>query len=170
MLSQGLVDQQSLFLIGRVAEKLMARNMLLGTAESCTGGLVAVLCTDIAGSSAWFAGGIVAYANHVKTGLLNVPETLLAENGAVSGPVVEAMASGALPALGVQASVAISGIAGPDGGTADKPVGTVWIAVAVRQDGGEKVVSQKHLFFGTRTEVRHAAAVAALEALDATLE
>ena len=158
----------------------MARNMLLGTAESCTGGLIAALCTAVPGSSRWFAGGVVSYANSVKSGLLGVDPALLSAHGAVSGPVVEAMAKGALDALGVDASLAVSGVAGPDGGSADKPVGTVWIAAGLRfaragENGGppagEKaalsagVTARRHLFPGDRDEVRLAAALAALEAV-----
>ena len=159
----------------------MARNMLLGTAESCTGGLISALCTEVAGSSRWFAGGVVSYANSVKSGLLGVDGALLAAHGAVSGPVVEAMAKGALAALGVDASLAVSGVAGPDGGSADKPVGTVWIAAGLRlartgKNGGEpagiegaglsvRIAARRHLFPGDRGEVRFAAALAALEAV-----
>lgn len=139
----------------------MARNMLLGTAESCTGGLIAALCTEAPGSSRWFAGGVVSYANSVKSGLLGVEPALLAAHGAVSGPVVEAMARGALDALGVDASLAVSGVAGPDGGSADKPVGTVWIAAGLSAG----IVARRHLFSGNREDVRFAAALAALEAV-----
>ena len=139
----------------------MARNMLLGTAESCTGGLIAALCTAVPGSSRWFAGGVVSYANSVKSGLLGVDPALLSAHGAVSGPVVEAMAKGALDALGVDACLAVSGVAGPDGGSADKPVGTVWIAAGLSAG----IAARRHLFPGDRDEVRLAAALAALEAV-----
>ena len=166
-------------LIGKLSEKLMARRLLLGTAESCTGGLIAALCTEVAGSSRWFAGGVVAYANIVKSALLGVPPALLDERGAVSGPVVEAMAKGSLNALAVDLSLAVSGVAGPDGGSADKPVGTVWIGAAFRLSGwragrGEafvaRVAAQRHHFSGNRGEVRLAAALAALEAADEMLD
>lgn len=118
-------------LIDRLSKALSRKGYLFATAESCTGGLIAGACTDMPGSSAWFAGGVVAYADEVKLRLLDVPKELLRNYGAVSEPVVRRMALGALAACGAQAAVAVSGIAGPDGGTPDKPVGTVWIAYAV---------------------------------------
>ena len=160
-LSSGPHRDRVFSLIGALSEKLMARNMLLGTAESCTGGLIAALCTAVPGSSRWFAGGVVSYANSVKSGLLGVDPALLSAHGAVSGPVVEAMAKGALDALGVDASLAVSGVAGPDGGSADKPVGTVWVAAGL----STRVTARRHLFPGDRDEVRLAAALAALEAV-----
>lgn len=118
-------------LIGRLSNVLSRKGCLFATAESCTGGLIAGACTDMPGSSAWFSGGVVAYADEVKLHLLNVPKELLRTYGAVSEPVVRRMALGALAACGAQAAVAVSGIAGPDGGTPEKPIGTVWIAYAV---------------------------------------
>ena len=161
ILSSGPHRDRVSSLIDTLSEKLMARNMLLGTAESCTGGLIAALCTAVPGSSRWFAGGVVSYANSVKSGLLGVDPALLATHGAVSGPVVEAMAKGALDALGVDASLAVSGVAGPDGGSADKPVGTVWVAAGL----STRVTARRHLFPGDRDEVRLAAALAALESV-----
>ncbi|MDR0339505.1 MAG: CinA family protein [Desulfovibrio sp.] len=169
--------EESLWLIGRISEKLMARNIRLGTAESCSGGLASVLCTSIPGSSRWFAGAVVAYANSVKTGVLGVDKALIDNHGAVSGPVVEAMAGGALRVLGVRVSLAVSGIAGPEGGTANKPVGTVWIATAVYPEAcpdghaaNEPVLRSfcRH-FPGFRDDVRFGAALAALEAVDLAL-
>lgn len=144
----------------------MARKMLMATAESCTGGLVATLCTNVPGSSRWFSGSVVSYANSVKTGLLRVDARLVARFGAVSAPVVEAMALGGLEALGADICVSVSGIAGPDGGTPEKPVGTVWFATAVRKHGAmtPTVASFSRLFHGDRLEVRFAAALAACEA------
>ena len=168
ILSSGPHRDRVFSLIGLLSEKLMARNMLLGTAESCTGGLISALCTEVAGSSRWFAGGVVSYANSVKSGLLGVDPALLAAHGAVSGPVVEAMSRGALDALGVDVSLAVSGVAGPDGGSADKPVGTVWIAAGLRPGAGggpAGIVARRHLFPGDRGDVRFAAALAALEAV-----
>lgn len=118
-------------LIGKLAFRLTRAGYYLATAESCTGGMIASICTEVSGSSGWFKGGIVAYANDVKHGLLGVPLDILQQHGAVSGEVVERMALGALKACGAQAAVAVSGVAGPTGGTPEKPVGTVWIAVAV---------------------------------------
>ena len=163
---------EGVWLIGRISENLMARNLLLGTAESCTGGLAAVLCTNIPGSSRWFRGSIVAYENELKTSLLNVDSSLIAEHGAVSGPVAEAMAKGALETLGVQVALAITGIAGPDGGTPDKAVGTVWIATAVQvpeKAQSPYVASFCRHFPGDRSDVRFGAALASFGAIDAAL-
>ena len=122
-------------------------NLTLGTAESCTGGRIAAQLTSIPGSSAYFVGSIVCYANRVKEQLLGVSSLDLSEKGAVSKEVVEQMAKGTLLTLGCDCSVATSGIAGPSGGTPEKPVGTVWIAAACR----DKVRSE--LFhFGTNRE------------------
>ena len=167
-------SEEDLLLIGRISEKLMVRKMFLGTAESCTGGLVSALCTNVPGSSRWFRGGIVAYDNAVKTRLLKVDGALLAANGAVSGPVVEAMARGALEALDVHVALAVSGIAGPGGGSPDKPTGTVWIAAALRVPGGQgsceaRVLSFSRIFPGDRNDVRFGAALGALGAADAVL-
>ena len=113
-----------------VGRLLRGRGKTLGTAESCTGGNIARLITSIPGSSDYFTGSVVSYANHVKTKLLGVDEKLIADHGAVSGPVVIAMAEGARRLLSADYSIATSGIAGPDGGTELKPVGTLWTAVS----------------------------------------
>lgn len=115
-----------------VIETLRAKGMTMGSAESCTGGNIAHSITAVAGASDVFAGAVVSYANEVKTHLLGVAETDLAAHGAVSRPVVEQMARGACRALGVDCAVATSGIAGPGGGSPEKPVGTVWMAWCVR--------------------------------------
>lgn len=166
--------EEGLWLIGSLSEKLMARNMVLGTAESCTGGLASALCTNIPGSSRWFSGSVVAYANHVKTGLLHVDAALLERFGAVSAPVAEAMAVGALPALGADVSLAITGIAGPEGGTHEKPVGTVWFATALAARDGSgtppKVNSFSRHFPGDRHDVRFGAALAAFAAVEVLLK
>lgn len=163
-------ENEHIRLIGSVSEKLLGKGLFLGTAESCTGGLAAVWCTDMAGSSAWFKGGVVAYANAVKEALLGVDGALLAAHGAVSEQVVEAMALGALERLGVDVALATSGVAGPDGGTVEKPVGTVWMAVAARGKGtAPRVMSQVRHFPGERGEVRRAAARAAFAAVDTAL-
>jgi len=120
-----------------VARKLTAAGALLATAESCTGGWIAKSCTDLPGSSRWFLGGVVAYADAAKTALLGVPGAVLAGHGAVSEPVVQAMARGALERFGADYSIAVSGVAGPDGGTPGKPVGTVWFAWGRRGAGGQ---------------------------------
>jgi len=123
-----------------LAQQLLAAQRRVATAESCTGGWIAKVCTDLPGSSAWFLGGAVAYGNIAKVDLLGVPTSLLQQAGAVSEPVVRAMAEGALRRFGADLTVAVSGIAGPDGGTPDKPVGTVWFAWARREHGNEAPV------------------------------
>lgn len=170
-MTQGNFDEESLRLIGRLSEKLMARNMLMGTAESCTGGLVSTLCTSVPGSSQWFAGAVVSYSNSVKSHLLAVDEGLIIQWGAVSEPVAMAMAKGGLCALGVDICVAISGIAGPDGGTPEKPVGTVCFATALKQKDADAhtVNSFVRHFPGDRAAVRHAAAIVALRAVEEAL-
>lgn len=144
-----------------LGQRLAAQGTTLATAESCTGGLVAARCTDVPGSSAWFVGGVVAYANEVKRDVLGVDPALLAAHGAVSEPVVRAMAAGVRRLTGARVAVAVSGVAGPDGGTPDKPVGTVWLAVA----DGENVQATRFLFSGDRAAVRNATVEAAVEAL-----
>jgi nicotinamide-nucleotide amidase len=130
-------DAELRALAGALAQRLLASDRTMVTAESCTGGWIAKVCTDGPGSSRWYLGGVVPYANAAKTALLGVEPALLQAHGAVSEPVVRAMAQGALEHLGGDLSVAVSGIAGPDGGTPDKPVGTVWIAWARRLPGDD---------------------------------
>ena len=113
-------------IVEELAAALLARGWLLATAESCTGGLIAGACTDLAGSSHWFERGFVSYSNAAKTELLGVPAELIAQHGAVSEPVARAMARGAVAHARAQVAVAVTGVAGPGGGSADKPVGTVW--------------------------------------------
>lgn len=141
-----------------VGKLLVERGLMLGLAESCTGGLVAELVTERSGASAFFAGGIVSYSNELKERLLGVPRPLLEEHGAVSAPVARAMAEGALGALGANVTLALTGVAGPTGGTAEKPVGLVHYAVATR----ERTVDEKRLFPGTRRQVQLVAAFAGL--------
>ncbi len=147
----------------RLAASLTGAHATVALAESCTGGLVAKLLTDVPGSSAFLLGGVVAYSNEAKVRLLGVPAELLERHGAVSQAVVEAMARGAARALGAQLSAAISGVAGPDGGTPDKPVGTVW--VAARGPSGQ-VEARRFLFDGDRERVRDLAAWQALLMLE----
>lgn len=144
-----------------LAAELIARREWLAVAESCTGGLIATACTDLEGSSAWFERGLVTYSNRAKHELLGVAESLLASHGAVSEPVVRAMAEGLIARAPVQHAIAVSGIAGPGGGTAEKPVGTVWIAWAGRQG----VRTRAYLFAGDRQAVRAQATEAALAGL-----
>lgn len=130
-----------------IGERLRRMGWRMGTAESCTGGRIASMLTSVAGSSDYFSGAVVSYSNEVKRNVLGVSAADLERYGAVSGPVVEQMARGAIRVLGVDCAVATSGIAGPGGGTAEKPVGTVWMAAAVR----DRVVS-KCFRFGTIRE------------------
>ena len=139
-------------LITPLAERLLAQRLMLATAESCTGGMIAAACTDLAGSSAWFERGFVSYSNEAKTELLGVPAELIAAHGAVSEPVARAMASGALAHSRAQVAVAVTGVAGPSGGSADKPVGTVWFAWATPQG----LCSERQVFAGDRAAVRQA--------------
>ena len=159
--------EESAGLVRRLGALAVARGLWVATAESCTGGLVAGTMTAVPGSSAWFRGGVVAYANEVKTGLLGVPEAVLRREGAVSGPCVEAMAYGVAQLLGASAAVAVSGIAGPGGGSPEKPVGVVWIGWSV----GTAVSSQRFVWSGRdRAAVRWAAVEAALAGLVERLE
>ena len=139
-------------LTAQVAEQLLSKKLLMATAESCTGGLIAAACTDLAGSSVWFERGFVSYSNEAKTELLGVPADLIEAHGAVSEPVVRAMVEGALRHSRAQVAVAVTGVAGPGGGSPDKPVGTVWFGWAT-PDG---VVTDKRCFDGDRQQVREA--------------
>jgi len=146
-----------------VADTLLRRQWMLATAESCTGGMVAAACTDLAGSSAWLERGFVTYSNAAKTQMLSVDAQLTASHGAVSEPVARAMAQGALQHSAAQVALAITGVAGPGGGSAAKPVGTVWFAFA----GPWGVCSEVQHFGGERAAVRQAAALHALSRLAA---
>ncbi len=141
--------------LGRLLEQ---HNLMAVTAESCTGGGIASAITDIAGSSAWFQQGYVTYSNDAKSQLLAVDVQLLQSCGAVSSEVVEAMATGALLASNADLALAVSGIAGPGGGSADKPVGTVWFACGFMGD----IYTKKVHFSGDRRAVRAAAVREAL--------
>lgn len=147
--------------VQQLAQALLARHWMLATAESCTGGMIAAACTDVAGSSQWFERGFVSYSNEAKTELLGVAPALLQQHGAVSEPVVRAMAQGALSHSRAQVSVAVTGVAGPTGGSKDKPVGTVWFGFAV---GGE-LTSEMRLFSGDRAAVRAATVRHAIDGL-----
>lgn len=126
----GKPDAEPQAAVEALARALRARGWRLATAESCTGGLIAAACTSLAGSSDWFDRGVVTYSNEAKCELLGVPAGLIAQHGAVSEAVARAMAEGALQRSNAQLAVAVTGIAGPGGATPDKPVGTVWLAVA----------------------------------------
>jgi len=149
-----------------LASLLLARGQSLATAESCTGGLIAASCTELAGSSAWFERGFVTYSNEAKTELLGVPAQLIADHGAVSEEVARAMAAGALARSRADIAVAVTGIAGPTGGSTAKPVGTVWLAWAERgRDEAHDTVAvhaEKVWFPGDRQAVRGATVAHAL--------
>ena len=140
---------------------LRDRGLLLASAESCTGSLIAAACTELSGSSDWFERGFVTYSNAAKTELLGVPAALIDENGAVSEPVARAMAAGALLHSRAQLSMGVTGVAGPSGGSADKPVGTVWLAWATPIG----VTAERHQFPGDRAAVRQATVQLALAGL-----
>jgi nicotinamide-nucleotide amidase len=144
-----------------LTQSLLARRWMLATAESCTGGMIAARCTDLAGSSAWFDRGFVTYSNEAKTELLGVDRQLIAQEGAVSEAVARAMAQGAVAHSRAQVAVAVTGVAGPTGGSIDKPVGTVWLAWCI--DG--VVDAERVLFPGDRAAVREATTQHALRGL-----
>jgi nicotinamide-nucleotide amidase len=147
--------------VRRLAEQLQQRQWMLATAESCTGGLIAAACTDLSGSSNWFERGFVTYSNEAKTDMLGVPADLIARHGAVSAEVARSMATGALMHSRAQAAVAVTGVAGPTGGTADKPVGLVWFGFALP---GQVLCEPMH-FPGDRAAVRAATVQHALAGL-----
>lgn len=147
--------------IAQLADLMQKRGWMLATAESCTGGMIAAACTDLAGSSNWFERGFVAYSNAAKTELLGVDAALIAQHGAVSEPVALAMAAGAIAHSKAQVSVAVTGVAGPGGGSVDKPVGTVWFGFAL--PGLE--VTETRLFEGDRAAVRSATVQHAVQRL-----
>lgn len=149
-------------LLARVSALFAASGLTVATAESCTGGLLAKLLTDVAGSSAWVRGGVVAYANEVKQGVLGVSPGTLERFGAVSAETVRAMAEGARNLLGADLAVAISGVAGPGGGSTEKPVGTVYLDL---YDGATHVVEARR-FGGDRDGVRTWSALTALRMLE----
>lgn len=153
-------------LAGVVGEALARRGLRLAVAESCTGGLVTVWLTDVPGASRHLIAGVVAYADEAKRELLAVDGEVLRYHGAVSEEVVRAMVHGARAGTGADAGIAVTGIAGPDGGTPEKPVGTVWVAAAV----GERVQARRLALGGDRNEIRHRSAQAALALLRGLLE
>ena len=148
-------------LAAELGHQLQTLNAQVTTAESCTGGGIAEAITRIAGSSAWFEAGFVTYSNQQKTRQLNVPPALFTQVGAVSREVVEAMVRGAQAQSSARFAVAVSGVAGPGGGSVDKPVGTVWLAWGV----GSEVSTERSHFPGDRDEVRRQTVIAALEGL-----
>ena len=148
-------------LVPGLATQLLATGQSVCTAESCTGGLIAKTFTDLAGSSDWFERGFVTYSNEAKHEMLAVPVSIIEDYGAVSEPVAAAMAKGALRHSHADFAIAVTGVAGPGGGSAEKPVGTVWIAVA----STEQLVARLYQFEGGREAVRKATLIAALELL-----
>jgi nicotinamide-nucleotide amidase len=140
---------------------LLERGLTLSTAESCTGGNIARLITSIPGSSRYFSGSVIAYSNRIKSGILRVDPVILEKEGAVSRPVVEQMARGVQALQGTDTAIATSGIAGPDGGTEAKPVGTTWISVV----SGDQVYSKKYRFGGSRDRIIDQASYTALQLL-----
>ncbi|MEO7854445.1 MAG: CinA family protein [Rubrivivax sp.] len=146
-----------------LAATLRQRGWRMASAESCTGGLIAAACTAVAGSSDWFERGFVSYSNEAKSELLGVAPELIEAHGAVSEPVVRAMATGALQRAPVDWAVAVTGVAGPGGGTPAKPVGTVWLAVAGAPDAW--LQSRLLRLDGDRSAVRHDTVMHALALL-----
>ena len=145
----------------QLAAALQQKGWMLATAESCTGGMIAAACTDLAGSSEWFERGFITYSDAAKTELLDVDAAMIEANGAVSEVVVRAMAFGAVRHSLARVSVAVTGVAGPSGGSKDKPVGTVWFGFMV--DG--RLTSETRRFDGDRAAVRRATVAYALDGL-----
>ena len=151
---------------GLLADLLLKNRQMLATAESCTGGMIAAACTDLAGSSAWFERGFVTYSNEAKTQMLGVDATLITQHGAVSEEVARAMVQGAIAHSRAQVAVAVTGVAGPTGGSAAKPVGTVWFGFATPAG----VFAETMRFAGDRAAVRQATVSHALARLVRLLE
>ncbi len=145
-----------------VLDRARAGGLKIASAESCTGGLIAASLTEVPGSSDVFECGFVTYSNEAKTELLDVPPSLIADPGAVSDPVACAMAEGALAHARADIAVAVTGIAGPGGGTPEKPVGLVFIGAARR---GQPAIVERHIFTGDRADIRRATVLRALELL-----
>ncbi len=158
-------DEELLDLANRVGDALRERGVRLGTAESCTGGLIAHLITEVPGSSDYFAGALVTYANEVKVDLVDVPPDVIEAHGAVSAQVARSMAEGARRRLGVDVAVAVTGVAGPAGGTPAKPVGLTYVALA--DEDGDDV--RRFVWDADRTGNKRLSAAAALELLLARL-
>lgn len=154
-------EQDAPYLCRSLADLLQKKALKLVTAESCTGGLISAACTDLAGSSNWFERGFVTYSNEAKTELLGVQTSVLMHEGAVSEAVARAMARGALAHSQAQVAVAVTGVAGPTGGSPDKPVGTVWFGFALPG----RILSEKCHFAGDRASVRSASVQHALTRL-----
>lgn len=152
-------------LVPQLADRLRARGWMMASAESCTGGMIAAACTDLAGSSEWFERGFVTYSNAAKTDMLGVPAALIAQHGAVSQEVAAAMATGAVSHSNAHVALAVTGIAGPGGGSLEKPVGTVWFGWAV----GSAVQTACMQWEGDREAVRAQTTYHALQQLQRLL-
>lgn len=160
------VEDASFLLCRRLADCLGKRGWMMAAAESCTGGLIAATCTSLAGSSQWFERGFVSYSNQAKCDLLGIPAEIIARHGAVSEAVARAMAAGACARSGAQVALAVTGVAGPGGGSADKPVGTVWFGWQL----GNLTQAEQRQFAGDRAAVRAATVQHALAGLFARLQ
>lgn len=161
MTDENTIDELSQALVS----ELLAANKRVSTAESCSGGWIAKAITDVAGSSACFGYGIVSYSNGAKESMLGVSPAILEQHGAVSEQTVIEMAEGCINLSGADYAVAVSGIAGPDGGSDEKPVGTVWFAWAVRSAGEIMTSAKMRTFEGDREQVRRQTVVVALQGL-----
>ncbi len=155
-----MIDDEMRRQAAALLDDLRAGGIMLATAESCTGGLIAAALTEIAGSSDVVDRGFVTYSNGAKTELLGVRAELIAAHGAVSEPVAAAMAEGALQRSSAVVAVAVTGVAGPGGGSAEKPVGTVWFGCALR---GAPTLTERHVFPGDRAGIRAATVLRAFE-------
>ena len=165
LLNSELAKPELTGLVADLAEILQKKHWLMAAAESCTGGMISAACTDLAGSSNWFERGFVSYSNEAKTELLGVDAALIARHGAVSEEVVRAMVQGAIAHSRARVAVAVTGVAGPGGGSTAKPVGTVWFGWATPAG----VVSEMRRFEGDRAAVRRATVHYALQGLPALL-
>jgi len=154
-----MADDPLVAIAARLQERCLARGLRLATVESCTGGLVGHLITETPGSSAYYVGGFVTYSDELKREQVDVPADVLAAHGAVSAQTAVAMAIGGRARTGADLGAAVTGIAGPDGGSAQKPVGLTYIAVA----DGEGATVRRHLWSGSRTDNKRASAEALLE-------
>lgn len=155
------MNKDSAILVQELAERLLRHRQKVCAAESCTGGLIAKTFTDLAGSSDWFERGFVTYSNAAKNEMLAVPLSLIEDYGAVSEAVATAMASGALHHSNANYAIAVTGVAGPGGGSDEKPVGTVWIAIA----SSEQLIARRYQFDGDREAVREATLLTVLDVL-----
>ncbi len=155
-------DEQLQQLSRHIGEQLKKQHATVTAAESCTGGWIAKVFTDISGSSAWFERGFVTYSNEAKQQMVEVQAATLEQHGAVSEQTVREMAQGAAKAAAADYAIAVSGIAGPDGGTPDKPVGTVWFAIAAPNG---RMLAQRQQFAGDRDAVRRQSVTWALQTL-----